>query len=808
MIETAQCERRFRAASVWLSAGVFALGLLVCAGWVFGITSLENIRERWTPMKPNTAVLMVALGAGLWLIAVRRWAGVRRALGLGVALAGALTLIEYAFGFYLSIDDALVPDGLRSPARMAPQTAATFFVLGFAVVVEGWIAPSLVRAAGYVALASALVESLGYLYGAMALYELGPYTALTLHTALGFLLASAALLASRPASGLMRLLASESAAGRIVRWLVPAILLVPVITGWLQLLGEAAGYYGERFGGVLMTSTTVLLLGAVATILARSLDRSERAVVHSNQLLRESEHRFQACRERQLHQMIEHSPHAIAMLDTELRYIHASPRWMSEFELSRDILGKQHYEVFPEIPPRWKVVHQRALEGQTQTNEGEEFVRHDGRVQWVRWKVCPWHDLEGEIAGIVLYSEDITAQRDAERAARITQEQLRLAQRIARIGTFEWNIAADVNVWTPELEEMYGLAPGEFGRTQAAWRALVYSEDRPYAIHLVEEALATGDPIEGEWRVRWPDGSMHWIGGRFQAFKDDTGQLSRLVGANFEITERKHAEEQRERMIAEISDLSRNLEKRVAERTHELAVARDRLERDIAERMRLEEEQARRYAERALLLKEIHHRVKNNLQVISSLFYLQADRTPNEVVRRLLDESRGRIQTIALIHDKLYRSDQLAFIDFGDYLRDLTSSLTAAIGAPNKIVRVEAERVFLDIERALPSALIINELVSNSLRHGFPEGRGGEVRISVMQTESALSLEVADNGIGFPDDLDFRHVTTLGLQLVTTLAQQMGAEVELVRAGGTTVRIHMPLPSTTQGDRPPQTMRA
>ena len=306
--------------------------------------------------------------------------------------------------------------------------------------------------------------------------------------------------------------------------------------------------------------------------------------------------------------------------------------------------------------------------------------------------------------------------------------------------------------------------------------------------------------------MRRPDGSMHWIGARFQAFTDDTGQPSRLIGVNFEITERKHAEEQRERMIAEISDLSKNLEQRVAERTHELAVARDRLELDIAERMRLEEEQARRYAERALLLKEIHHRVKNNLQVISSLFYLQADRTPNEVVRRLLEESRGRIQTIALIHDKLYRLEQLAFIDFGDYLRDLTSSLTSAIGAPNVLVRVDAKGIFLDIDRALPNALIINELV-DSIRHAFPGGRDGEVRVSVTQSESVLSVEVADTGIGFPDDLDFRHVTTLGLQLVTTLAQQMGAEVELVRGSGTTFRIRMPLPSTTQSERPPQAVR-
>ena len=161
MIDTAQCERRFRGVGVAIR-GCVALGLLVLAGWLFGVTSLENasVPRAVDTMKPNTAVLMVALGAGLWLVAVRRGRPVRRTLGLIVALVGALTLAEYAFGFYLTIDNALVPDGLRSPARMAPQTAATFLVLGFAVVSTGGRAVG--RARGWlVALASAVVESLG-----------------------------------------------------------------------------------------------------------------------------------------------------------------------------------------------------------------------------------------------------------------------------------------------------------------------------------------------------------------------------------------------------------------------------------------------------------------------------------------------------------------------------------------------------------------------------------------------------------------------------------------------------------------------
>jgi PAS domain S-box-containing protein len=621
-------------------------------------------------------------------------------------------------------------------------------------------------------------------------------------------------------------------------------------------------------------------------------------------------------RERQLREMVENAPYAVAMLDRNMRYVEVSPRWSREYVLDPDVIGKSHYEIFPEIPEHWKAVHRRCLAGATEQNDSEPFVRQDGSVQWIRWKICPWRDLEGTIAGILIYSEDITAQREAEDAARATQEQLRLAQRVARIGTFDVNLKTGVNTWTPELERMHGLPVGGFAGTQAAWEGLVHPDDRAYAVQRVEEAFATEAPTEAEWRVRWPDGSTHWLSGRFQGFNDDVGRPLRLIGINIEITERKQAEEQRERLLAEIRDLTRNLEARVEERTKEVAVAKDRLDglismaadaivaidddqritifnrgaeevfgwtreevlgkplalllpahlrgrhhaqvasfasepakgrpmtersevlglrkngeefpaeaaiskqrtdggsqltvilRDITARRRLADEQARIHVERAVLLKEIHHRVKNNLQVISSLFYLQAQRTEQDSVRRLLDESRGRLHSIALIHEKLYRSEQLASIDFGDYLRDLTANLTSAIGvqAPHVQVRVEAEEIFLDIDRAIPCALLVNELVSNSMKHAFPGGRAGKIRIAVTRTDSRLEVEVSDTGIGFPADLDFQNVTTLGFQLVMSLTKQLRGTVELVRGEGTTFRIHAPAQRPSTGPRPPPTL--
>jgi PAS domain S-box-containing protein len=138
---------------------------------------------------------------------------------------------------------------------------------------------------------------------------------------------------------------------------------------------------------------------------------------------------------------------------------------------------------------------------------------------------------------------DITERKKAEQALRESEERLRLAHRAANIGAFEWNVQTGVNVWTPQLEAMYGLDRGEFGKTQPAWERLVHPEDRAAALGLVDQAFVTGDPIEGEWRAVRRDGSVHWIAARFQAFKDAAGKPLRLSGVNMDITQRKQAEE-------------------------------------------------------------------------------------------------------------------------------------------------------------------------------------------------------------------------------------------------------------------------
>ena len=176
---------------------------------------------------------------------------------------------------------------------------------------------------------------------------------------------------------------------------------------------------------------------------------------------------------------------------------------------------------------------------------------------WVKSSGRAFFDREGKLLRVVGIVSDITDQRLAEEALRASEERLRLAQKVAGIGSFERDIRTGVNTWTAEMESMYGLPPGGFARTRTAFEDLVHPKDRAQVRKMVDEALRTGQPMSGEWRVIWPDGSLHWIAGRWQALMDESGMPLRVVGVNIDITERKRAEEaireseQRFRLVAD-----------------------------------------------------------------------------------------------------------------------------------------------------------------------------------------------------------------------------------------------------------------
>ena len=220
--------------------------------------------------------------------------------------------------------------------------------------------------------------------------------------------------------------------------------------------------------------------------------------------------------------------------------------------------------------------------------------------------------------------------------------------------------------------------------------------------------------------------------------------------------------------------------------------------RDITEWKKTESRLKAAIGEKELLLREIHHRVKNNMQVISSLLSLQSKRFRDKGVLEAFKESQTRIRTMALIHEKLYQTKDLSRIDISDYVTNLVSYLFRAYRVdPGRIgLETDLARKSLDINTSIPCALIINELVSNALKHAFPGGRKGLIFIRLHEDgDGILHLEVRDDGVGFPEAIDIHRTESLGIQIVMMLVEQLEGRIELERARGTVFRIDFhPLP--------------
>lgn len=217
------------------------------------------------------------------------------------------------------------------------------------------------------------------------------------------------------------------------------------------------------------------------------------------------------------------------------------------------------------------------------------------------------------------------------------------------------------------------------------------------------------------------------------------------------------------------------------------------------------EERTRELREKEVLLKEIHHRVKNNLQVISSLVGLQAEGSGDESVREVLRDVTYRVRSMALVHEKLYQSTNLASIDFAEYVRSLLNYLWRAHGSAAAAVRLtfDLEPLSLPVDTAVPCGLILNELAGNALKHAFRGRDAGEVTVSLRGTpDGRISLCLRDDGVGLPAGLDWRQARSLGLRLVQMLAGQLNATVELNHHGGTEFRIIFNLPETAKDGEP------
>lgn len=518
------------------------IACLVLIGWAFDVAVLKSVVPALATMKANTALAFLLAGIALGsrcLSEMRRshaWIG-QFCAGL-VAAIGLLTLIEYANGWDIGIDDLLFRgEGPRlagnvSPGRMAPATSLLLvLVAGALLLMDSRLGSIPSQILALLTMAGSLLALLGYIYGIASLYRFGPYASIALHTASTFIVLSTGVLCARPNRGLMAIVSGETAGGLLTRRLLPAAIFLPLLLGWFCLLGSRLEYYDVVFGQALYTTAIVAIFVSLVFWTATSLHRLD-------QERKRAEEKFFLA--------LESTPTGMVMIDSGGRIVLANARLEALFGYTRGELLGQPVELL--VPGGSRARHPALRAGFFANPEvrhmgaGRDLfgVRKDGRQVPIEIGLTPVGTNDGLFAiGAII---DITARKLADDSLRRSEERMRLAQEVSRIGTFEWNVETGVNVWTPELEKMYGLQPGTFLGTQEAWEALVHPDDRAHAIRKVNEAFANGS-FADEWRVVWPDGSVRWLAGRASAFKDRHGQPSRLIGINIDITERHQLEE-------------------------------------------------------------------------------------------------------------------------------------------------------------------------------------------------------------------------------------------------------------------------
>jgi PAS domain S-box-containing protein len=360
-------------------------------------------------------------------------------------------------------------------------------------------------------------------------------------------------------------------------------------------------------------------------------------------------------------------------------------------------------------------------------------------------------DSHNQPIGIEGLLRDVSQRKKAEETLIDTKRRLRIALDLAKMGSWEYDVESDMFTFDDQFYSLYRTTAEEEGGSKMSSKTyatkFIPPEEASVVAAEIERALSTDDPNysnEIEHVIVRADGEKRVIVVRNGIEKDEYGNTIKILGVNQDITELKKAQ----------NEINKTLK------------------------------------EKEMLLKEIHHRVKNNLMVISSLLNLQSKYIHDEKALDIFRESQNRAKSMALIHERLYRSTDLKRIDFGDYIQTLSNDLYHTyMPEEGRIdLNMDLENLMVDINTTVPLGLIVNELITNSMKHAFKNGEG-EINIIFHKKGDEFTLIIGDNGVGLPADIDFKNTETLGLQLVNNLTTQIDGIIELDRSQGTRFKI-------------------
>jgi PAS domain S-box-containing protein len=453
-------------------------------------------------------------------------------------------------------------------------------------------------------------------------------------------------------------------------------------------------------------------------------------------------------REEQLRLFVEHAPAAIAMFDTQMRYMAVSRRWLADYGLTeQNVLGRSHYEIVPDIPERWKEIHRRCLAGAVELAEEDRFERQDGRVQWLRWEIRPWESASGLVGGIMIFTEDITERRRAEQAVRDGEDRLRFALETSHTGAWDLALADHTAFRSLEHDRIFGYAELLPQWTYEMFLDHVLAEDREEVNAKFRHAVETQGDWGFECRIRRADGEVRWIwaAGRHRA--DAAGTVRRMAGVVQDITERKRAEEMLRINEESLRHANEFLEQRVRERTMDLQNLAEQLERGRHELRKLASELVMaEERERKRIAGVLHDDIAQTLASVRMRLDL-LDHMPSDQKDQSLKETK------ALLRQSIQETRRL-MSDLGNPLLFDMGIKPACEALANRLMEAHPVRIRCDIRDAYKNLdpdvkailyQVVRELLNNVVKHS----RAQNALVTIDMENGHFRVKVADDGVGF-----------------------------------------------------------
>ncbi len=639
--------------------------------------------------------------------------------------------------------------------------------------------------------------------------------------------------------------------------------------------------------------------------------------------------------------VIHHDPNAIAVLDRDLHFRYVSKRFVEDYGVAgEEVIGRHHYDVFPEIPERWREVHRRALAGEVLSSELDSFPRPDGSTDYTRWECRPWYQADGEVGGIILYTEVITERRNALVAQQENELFLHHILDAVQDGISVLNPDLTIRHVNRAMEVWYQDAHPLIGKR--CYEAYHHNLSEPCRDCPTLRSFRSGD-VESLEVPGLPGSEVEWVEVYAYPMREaETGEITAVIEFVRDITARKRAERElqsRNVLLRSIIDGTSDLifvkdhELRLIECNKAYAAVLGRAPEELRGKTEVEigfpqeyiygdpeqglpgvaqhdraalageevrvpleriavggeerlyntlkyplrqddgrvfgvigvardvtaDQHSRQALETALqenetLMRELQHRVKNNLNVVSGLLAMEIDRLPDEQSRQVFADAQLRIQAMSTIYDMLHRTSSATHLDLGEYLETVAHKVFRTYRSPSKPVELVTDiaSVSSDTRKAVPIGLILNELITNALKYAYPNGSdandnyrggaapgapaapaapeaaatpgdaaapgvpaapeaaapgapgaathgdaaapsapGGDQIITVELTRAGAKtvLAVADRGVGLPPEFSLERVESTGFTLVRTLAEQLGAELQVYGDDGTRVEV-------------------